>query len=159
MVAERWDTRRRVSQQNVDLVRQIWARWEGQNVAALVREQPPFEELPDELRTWLEEVYDPDVEVSWQAGPDSQIHRGHAGVVRSIAEWLYEWDEFYFAPKEFIDAGDDVIVPNIQRGRSKHGVELEQEFTTVFTIRRGRIVRIREYVSKENALKAVSLPK
>jgi hypothetical protein len=64
-----------VSQQNVDLVRQMAATWEGQNLAAVVRGLPrTLEELPEELRNWHEEVYDPDVEVSWTADdPEWQI--------------------------------------------------------------------------------------
>jgi ketosteroid isomerase-like protein len=128
-------------------------------MAALVRQQPPFEELADEFRAWLAEVLDPDVEVSWETGADSQIHRGHAGFIRSTVEWFYEWDDYYLEPKEFIEAGDEVLVPTVHRGRSRHGVELEEEFTAVFTVRRGKIVRIREYASKAEALKAVALTK
>ena len=40
-----------------------------------MRELPrTLEELPEELRNWHEEVYDPDVEVSWTADdPEWQI--------------------------------------------------------------------------------------
>jgi hypothetical protein len=56
-----------VSQQNVDLIRQIFARWEGQNFAAVVRGRT-FEELPDELRAWIEEKFDPDLEAKLAGG-------------------------------------------------------------------------------------------
>ena len=46
-----WETGRRLSEQNVDVVRQVLATWEGPNVAAVVRALPrSFEELPNELR-------------------------------------------------------------------------------------------------------------
>jgi ketosteroid isomerase-like protein len=139
----------------------MFATWEGQNVAAVLRGLPrTFEELPDELRTWIEQTYDPDVEVSFTAeGPDWQIHLGYAGLIRAYAEWMQEWDEYYYEPKEFIEVGDEVFVPHINRGRSRSGVELEEEITNVFTVRHGRIVRIRAYATKEEALQAVALPK
>ena len=36
-------------------------------------------------------------------------------------------------------------------------MELEKEFTIVYTARHGRILRIREYVTKEEALQVVGL--
>jgi len=58
------------------------ATWEGQNMAVVMRELSPFQKLPDELRTWLEETHDPDGEVSWQAAsevPHLTASPGRAG--------------------------------------------------------------------------------
>lgn len=145
-----------MSQQNVDLVRQIFAAWEGQDFAAVVRGLPgTFEELSDELRTWVEETYDPDVEVSWLSeNPEWQIHRGYAGLLRAYADWMEDWDEHHFELKEIMELGDEVLARHSERARSRHDVEVEKEFTSVFTFRRGRIVRIREYATKEKALEA-----
>jgi ketosteroid isomerase-like protein len=143
-----------MSQQNVDLIRQIFAKWEGQNFAAVVRALPrEFEELPDELRTWIGETYDPEVEISFRTDdPDWQIYRGYGGLIRAYADWMEQWDEYHFEPKEFIDAGEDVLAPHIEDGRSRHGVELQSEPTSVFTIRRGKVARMRQYRSMEEAL-------
>lgn len=150
-----------MSEQDVDLVRQLFATWEGQNLAAVLRGLPgTFEELPDELRSWIERTYDPDVELSFTPeAPDWQIHHGYAGLVRAYAEWMAEWDEYYYEPKEFIEASDEVLVPHVNRGRSKSGLKLEEEVTSVFTVRRGRIVRMRAYATTEEALQAVALAK
>jgi ketosteroid isomerase-like protein len=159
--AQQWDTGRRVSEKNVDLIRRIFATWEGQNFAAVVRRLPrTFEELPDELRTWIEETYDPNLEASWLADdPEWEIHRGYAGLIRAYADWMEEWDEYYFESKEFIDAGDDVLASHVERGRSRHGVKVELEPTMVFAVRHGSVVRMRQYKTKEEALQALALPK
>jgi ketosteroid isomerase-like protein len=67
------------------------------------------------------------------------------------------WDEYYFEPKEFIDAGNEVLAPHIERARSSRGVEVESERTMIFTVRHGRVVRMRQYKTKEEALQAVAL--
>jgi ketosteroid isomerase-like protein len=101
----------------------------------------------------------PDVEVSWTAAtPDWRVHRGHAGLLQAYTEFLGAWDEFYFDPREFIDAGDEVLVPHFQRGRAKGSKsEIREETTVVYTVRDGKVARIREYATKKEALEAAGL--
>jgi ketosteroid isomerase-like protein len=149
----------RVSEQNVDLIRQIFARWEGENFAAAVRGRT-FEELPSELRNWIEEKFDPELEASWRSDdPEFQVHRGYGGLIRAYAAWMEEFDEYYFVPDEFIDAGDEVLAPHVERARSRHGAEVESYRTMVFTVRHGKVVRMRQYKTKEEALEAVASAK
>jgi len=78
--------------------------------------------------------------------------------LRKTLEFLDARDEFYFEPREFIDAGDEVLVPHFQRGRARGGgFESREETTVVYTVRDGRVVRIREYDTKEEALEPVGL--
>ena len=60
---------------------------------------------------------------------------------------------------ELIDAGGDTVVA-LERfgGRAKRsGVDTDQVIGDVFTIRDGKIVRVREYPSLEAALEAAGL--
>ena len=60
--------------------------------------------------------------------------------------------------EEWIDAGDDVIalLRVTVRGR-KSGVPVEQPEAHVWTVRNGKLWRLRIYETREEALKAVGL--
>lgn len=68
-------------------------------------------------------------------------------------------DEQWYSPQEFICEGNLVVVPLRWGGRGKQsGVTVEDgRETWVFTVRDGLISRVREYATKEAALKAVGL--
>jgi len=75
-----------------------------------------------------------------------------------MTDWLESFDEFRFSPDEFIDGGDDVVVPNHQQGRGRGSGALFQMRTTwLCTVRDARIARIREYSTKARALEAAEL--
>jgi len=59
---------------------------------------------------------------------------------------------------EWIDAGDDVIAVLRSLGRGKRsGVPVEQRQSHVWTLRDGKLRRLRIYPSKTEALKVVGL--
>jgi ketosteroid isomerase-like protein len=102
---------------------------------------------------------DPDVVVDW-----SRSHGLEAGVYRGEAETRRFWDTFFEAfdrvvvePLEFIDHGESVVVPHHLRAQGRNGVQVEAHSTTVFTIREGRILELRLYREKSEALKAVGV--
>ena len=91
--------------------------------------------------------------------PDPQTYVGHEGVRQLIASLLDIWEQgFTMKAHEFIDLGDVVVVPFTAHvaGRGS-GVALEAEETHVFTIHDSKIVRVREYRTRDEALKAVGL--
>jgi ketosteroid isomerase-like protein len=105
--------------------------------------------------------YDPAVE--WHMAedePDAQVHRGHDGIRRMVVAWAAPWTNRFeraVRPLEFIDRGDWVVVPLGGRLRGKHsGVEVEMEETQAALVRDGRIVRVEEFRTTEEALEAVS---
>ena len=57
-----------------------------------------------------------DVEIDWSRSPAAYrgIHRGREGAFR-FAEELGVWEEARIEPEDFIDAGDDVLVPHVVR--------------------------------------------
>ena len=69
-------------------------------------------------------------------------------------------DEQWYSPREFIPAGDLVVVPLHWGGRGKtSGVKVEErEETWVLTLQDGAIIRVTEYPTKEAALEALDLP-
>jgi uncharacterized protein len=130
-----------VSQENVEIVR----RWiEAFNRASL---------------EGVLELADPDVE--WwnrEDDPGPPVSRGHDGLAAGMAELDESLDELRVEPKEFIDAGEYVVVPVhvVGRGRGS-GASFEEHEVYVFRLRNGKVTEGREYRAKNEALKAVGL--
>jgi uncharacterized protein len=132
-----------MSQENVDLVQSAFAAFiRGDTDAVLqlcaediVITQPP--ELPG-------------------ASPHQY---GHAGVLEAFAIWPEQWDEYRTEPPRVIaDPGESVIVASRSAGHGKQsGVEVEMEFTFVFTVREGKVAEWQIFVSEDQALEAAGL--
>ncbi len=61
-------------------------------------------------------------------------------------------------PREFIDAGDRVVVAVHASGRAKRsGLETTLDYAVVYTVEEGEIIRGREYATRADALEAVAL--
>jgi ketosteroid isomerase-like protein len=68
------------------------------------------------------------------------------------------FDNLRLEPEELIDAGDRVVAVQRLSGRAKgSGIETELRFAVVYTISGGKIVRGREYMTREQALEAIGL--
>jgi len=106
----------------------------------------------------LLELADPNIE--WwdrQDDPGADVHRGHEGLRKAFAE-LADLAELHLEPKEFIDAGDYVVVPVRVTGRGQtSGVSFAEDEVQVFRLRDGKITELREYREKGEALEAVGL--
>jgi ketosteroid isomerase-like protein len=129
---------------NVEIVRRLArASDEGGFQAAL----PLAEQLFDEQVEWVE---DP----SW---PGAGSYRG----IPAIRKLLYErTDSFKFDQhtEKLIDAGDDIVSFIRWRGRGQQsGAEAEMQLATVTTLRSGKIIRVRFYLDRSEALQAVGL--
>jgi len=84
---------------------------------------------------------------------------GKEAVHAYLQDWFDMFDDFKVKPVELIDAGEDQVVVVLRfGGRAKQsGVETEQTFATVYTIRDGKIARGREYATRDQALEAAGL--
>src|SRR2546423_14160017 len=115
-----------MSQGNVEVVRKGYeALNQGGVEAVLVFIDPDFEmEVP------------PDV------SPEPQTLRGYEGIRQWFEAASDALEEIRIEPEEFIDAGDQVVVPVriIARGRGS-GIEAEQRVTQVWALRNGLSVR------------------
>jgi ketosteroid isomerase-like protein len=76
-----------------------------------------------------------------------------------VQDWIDTFDEFRIEPVELIDRGGDVLVAVLRYGgRAKlSGVETDETFGVVFTLRDGKIARGREYRTRDRALEAAAL--
>jgi ketosteroid isomerase-like protein len=91
--------------------------------------------------------------------PDSQTYRGIDGLHEFVATVSELWlDRFGGAQRfeAFIDLGDWVVVPWSARLRGKNsGVEVLVHETYAVLLSGGRIVRVEEYRTRDEALDAV----
>ena len=110
------------------------------------------------------EVYDPEIEwdgsrVPWllELGFDP-VYRGHDGVRAVLRSFFAAWESIEYCPRELVDAGDDVValVEISARGRAS-GIEVAYEHPQVWTLRDGKVVRMRVFADRAEALRAVGL--
>jgi ketosteroid isomerase-like protein len=129
-----------MSEENVELVREIYRAWE----------QGDFS-----LAEWA----DPSIEFMLGSGADEAIHRGTEAMGQAWAEWLRAWDEFRVEAHEFIDLGDDVLVLVAFGGRGKtSGTPVEGQFGgNLFSFRHGKVVRLATFTDRRDALEAAGL--
>jgi ketosteroid isomerase-like protein len=92
--------------------------------------------------------------------PDPQTYRGIDGLHELVDTLTELWTDRFSGQQrfeEFIDRGDWVIVPWTARLQGKgSGVEVLVYETYAVRITRGRIVRVQEYRTREEALEAVA---
>jgi ketosteroid isomerase-like protein len=72
-------------------------------------------------------------------------------------EFVGMWSSARAEPHEFIEVGDDVIVPWTARMVGRDGIEVEVRVAWTFTIRDRKIERICYYQGKAEALEAAGL--
>jgi ketosteroid isomerase-like protein len=109
----------------------------------------------------IEERFDPEV-VLKPAGvlPESEEMYGHDGALRWLTTQMEAFETMWLETQEFIDAGDSVVVTLRAGGHARHtGIDLEFERIHVPTYRRGKVVRLEMYASKQQAFEAVGLRK
>jgi ketosteroid isomerase-like protein len=105
--------------------------------------------------------YSPDIVWEVRADmPDAEIYEGHAGVARLRARFAEVMDDIWVEPLDYIPVGDSaVVVPLRWGGRGKgSGMEFtESGETWVFAVRGGKVARVREFTTREQALEAAAL--
>jgi ketosteroid isomerase-like protein len=128
-----------MSQETVEIVRRAWEAWER-----------------GDLTGWLELTSD-DL-VTRRVGLDNATYQGKEGFLEQASEWSEGFAEWSVAAKEFIDAGDQVVVRNHQTARGEaSGVPVETDFWFVHTVSQGKTVRVDMFVTEREALEAAGL--
>jgi ketosteroid isomerase-like protein len=104
--------------------------------------------------------YDPDVEWHGAAGglDEGRVARGLAEVVAGFRDYYDTWERLELRPEEIIDTGDELIVfvHEVARGR-KSGVVVETDTAAINTLEEGRVIQVRNYLDRTDALKAAGL--
>jgi ketosteroid isomerase-like protein len=88
----------------------------------------------------------------------SPQQRGHNGMLEAFGIWPEQWDDYQIEILRIADPGDYVVVTTKQGGRGKQsGVEVEMEFTFVFTVRDEKVVEWQIFMHEDQALEAAGL--
>ena len=129
-----------MSQENVEVVRQMWERFLGDDPASGLS------------------FCDPNIEWDGTNLPDGKVARGHEAVVEHALRWAEQWDDWRAEPERFIDAGgDQVILVFRETGRSESGLRMDERHAELYTLREGRIVRRKGFSDPEEAFEAAGL--
>src|SRR5205807_9490082 len=105
----------------------------------------------------LEDFYDADaVYYSRADEPDTGVYRGREAIRGLMRMWRDTFAQFSFDVDEYIDAGDVLVMPGwvSVRGRGSTAA-IREPYTWVAKMRGGRVVEVREYHTKEEALEAL----
>ncbi len=92
--------------------------------------------------------------------PDPGRHVGEAAVWERVEGFVEMGWDGQFRVEEYVDAGEEVVVVWRALGRSVHGggIPLDMTMVHVLLFEGGKIRRIRQYLSRAEALEAAGLP-
>jgi ketosteroid isomerase-like protein len=90
--------------------------------------------------------------------PGAASYFGHAGLARAYEHWAEQWDDFRMELEELVDAGSDVVAVTRHHGTGRASrVPVQTLVAYVLTLHDGKLVRVRIFDTKAQALDAVGL--
>ena len=131
-----------MSQENVEIVRGIYARWARGNMRAGV------------------EIFDTEIvfESFMPDANDRVVAHGPEEIEAFMREFLAQWANYRLIGEDFREAGTKVFVAGRQAASGKQsGVEVEQPMHSVWTFRGCKIVGLRFTPFLDEALEAAGL--
>ena len=133
-----------MSQENVEIVRQaLLTSSRGDFTDFEVLSDPAIEWDMSGVTGWVEQ----------------EVYRGLREVLDFLEAWQHSWDEWHFEIEEVRDAKGGQVFGGIheQAKSPATGVGVDQRRYFVNTVRDGKIVRVRMFSERQDALKAVGL--
>ena len=132
-----------MSQENVEVVRGVYEAFARRDNAA------PFA------------AYAPDIELDFRVlgGLDaSAVYHGHDGVRAAFRNWLIPFRDFTFQPEEITDCGAHVLVTVYEHGIGRaSGAVVDRRHYALWTLRGGKVVSLRVFLGRAEALEAAGL--
>lgn len=110
----------------------------------------------------LLELFDDEAEWAPAIAPILGVEALHGKdeIRRFFVRELYEgFDAFRAEPLSFEDYGDHVLVMTHYVGRGESsGLEMDQTFASVYTVRDGKLAAFRDYETRAEAFEAMGVP-
>jgi ketosteroid isomerase-like protein len=131
-----------MSQENVKMIQRIFDAFNSEDIELILSfTDPDFElDVPPEL----------------SAEPD--VYRGQEGMRRYWESFREAMDEIRMQPERVFDAGEVVVVDlHLTAKGRRTAIAVEQRTPGLWTIRNGKVTRIRAYASLSEALEAAGL--
>ena len=145
------DTGNEVPQENVELVRRLYAELASEGSTNEFEQR-----LTDDA---LSRFLDPGIE--WVPVSHSLLavesYRGFDGVRRFWGEFVSSWESYGVELLSVYDAGDQVAVVVRIVGRT-HELEVDETQSSLLTVRDGRVVRVQAFADPKGARNAAGLP-
>jgi ketosteroid isomerase-like protein len=132
-----------MSQENVELVRSMYAAWESGDYSSA---------------QWAH----PEIEYVEADGPAPGSSTGLAGMAETFRDWLSTWEEWRVEAEEYRDLDDErvlVLFHFSARGKTS-GLDVAQIGTkgaNLFHLRGGKVTRLVQYLDRERALADLGL--
>ncbi len=129
-----------MSQENVELARELIDAWNGRDIDALLAASAP--------------------DVEWTpAGPaavESSVYRGREEIARGFESTWHGWEEFHLTESEIRDLGQSVLWLGraTLRGAASH-VRLDQEWAVLMAFTDRTVTSLRAFPEWRGALAAV----
>jgi ketosteroid isomerase-like protein len=127
-----------MSEQNVELLRRWFEGFNARDIEAVIA------------------VCDPrGVFTSTFAVGGAAVYHGHDGMRRYFADLAEAWgDEIRLEPEAYFDLGERTLAFSVSRGRGRHsGAEVTMPVASVARWRDGRMVSLKGYAHREDALR------
>jgi ketosteroid isomerase-like protein len=108
----------------------------------------------------IQAVSDPEIEFTSRfTAVEGRTYRGHAGWADYLADADLVFEDFRIMVEEFITAGPETLisVQRVQVLARGSGAHLDQRAFAVQEFRDGKVLRMRTYASRREALEAVGL--
>jgi ketosteroid isomerase-like protein len=101
------------------------------------------------------ELFDTEVEVVEETGPDAGTYRGIERAREYFLEFTGHFDEYRFDVDELRERGDHVLVLTHERGRGKaSGVEVDERGGWICRFRDARCVHVRLFLDRDGVRSA-----
>jgi ketosteroid isomerase-like protein len=114
----------------------------------------------DSLGFWYEHIWAPDIDHRALEGAPDDVGPiiGRDAMRAYIADWYAMFPNLEVVPHEIVDAGPErvIVVWDLTGTAKLSGVPTELRVAIVYTIRADKIVRGREYMTKDQALAAAA---
>jgi ketosteroid isomerase-like protein len=126
-----------MSQENVEIAQQLLKACASGNLDAAVAHADP--------------------KIVWNPTQEGQAE-GITAVRATMERWEESFEDLVVSYEETIDAGDRVVLKTHVSGRGRgSGVEVDDRSYMVWTLRRGKVLRMDEFTERADALEAAGL--
>jgi ketosteroid isomerase-like protein len=132
-----------MSQENVEIVRRFEESWATRDLDAA-----------------LACVHE-DFEFDWSdsRGPFVGTYKGRDGLTHFWTDMLEAWEQFRPEAEQFFDLGAErLLTLDVVRARGKgSGIDMEARGAMLWTMQEGKIIRVKMFQTKDEALEAAGL--
>jgi uncharacterized protein len=134
------DTEREMSEENVEIVRGLYDMLNVGGAEAARKLLDPdvvFKEPPEQ--------------------PGATAFHGMDAAIEGFGKWSENWETHRIEPERLIDLGDRVLSLEHHRLRGRDGMEVEADSATIWTLRRGKVIRVEAWWDQGTALEVAEL--